>query len=144
LGGCRRQACRATCSLRPGPRHRHRGRAVGAGGRRCDPSRPGLGRDLAPAPVRRRDEPYGHGRRRLHEPGLRLRSRTVRKVYYNITVTSLSLALAIGTIELLQAAAKKFGLDSGFWALLNNLDFGMLGYGIVGLFVLTWAFSLLI
>jgi high-affinity nickel permease len=45
---------------------------------------------------------------------------------------------------MLQAAAKKFGLDSGFWALLNNLDFGMLGYGIVGLFVLTWAFSLLI
>jgi high-affinity nickel-transport protein len=73
-------------------------------------------------------------------------SNPIRKVYYNITVTSLSVAVAlvIGTIELLQVAATKFGLDSGFWAFLNNLDFGMIGYGIVGLFVLTWVLSLLI
>ena len=73
-------------------------------------------------------------------------SNPVRKVYYNITVTSLSVAVAlvIGTIELLQVAATKFGFDSGFWAFLNNLDFGMIGYGIVGLFVLTWAVSLIV
>jgi nickel/cobalt transporter (NiCoT) family protein len=73
-------------------------------------------------------------------------SNPIRKVYYNITVTSLSVAVAlvIGTIELLQVAATKFSLDSGFWGFLDNLDFGTIGYGIVGLFVLTWAASLAI
>jgi high-affinity nickel-transport protein len=71
-------------------------------------------------------------------------SNPVRKVYYNITVTSLSVtvALLIGTIELLQVAATKLSLESGFWAFLTGLDFGKLGYGIVGLFVLTWVVSL--
>jgi len=70
-------------------------------------------------------------------------SNPVRKVYYNITVTSLSVAVAllIGTIELLQVAAAKLSLESGFWAFLGGLDFSKLGYGIVGLFVLTWAVS---
>src|SRR6266516_488717 len=70
-------------------------------------------------------------------------SNPVRKVYYNITVTSLSVAVAlvIGTVELLQVASAKLGLDTGFWAFLHGLDFGTLGYGIVGLFVLTWAVS---
>jgi len=56
----------------------------------------------------------------------------VRKVYYNLTVTSLSVAVAlgIGGIELLQVAARTT------W-----LDFGTLGYGIVGMFVLTWVVS---
>jgi high-affinity nickel-transport protein len=71
-------------------------------------------------------------------------SNPVRKVYYNITVTTLSVtvALLIGTIELLQVAATKLSLESGFWAFLTGLDFGKLGYGIVGLFVLTWVVSL--
>ena len=70
-------------------------------------------------------------------------SNPVRKVYYNITVTSLSVvvALAIGTVELLQVLSMKLALTSGFWTWLNGLDFGQLGYGIVGLFVLTWAVS---
>jgi nickel/cobalt transporter (NiCoT) family protein len=70
-------------------------------------------------------------------------SNPVRKVYYNITVTSLSVAVAllIGTIELLQVAAAKLSLESGFWAFLGSLDFSRLGYGIVGLFVVTWAVS---
>jgi high-affinity nickel-transport protein len=73
-------------------------------------------------------------------------SNPIRKVYYNITVTSLSVtvALLIGTIELLQVAATKFDLDTGFWGWLQNLDFGTLGYGIVGLFVLTWAASVIL
>jgi len=56
----------------------------------------------------------------------------VRKVYYNLTVTTLSVtvALGIGLIELLQVAARST------W-----LDFNTLGYGMVGLFVLTWAVS---
>ncbi|HJQ74888.1 MAG TPA: HoxN/HupN/NixA family nickel/cobalt transporter [Gaiellaceae bacterium] len=62
-------------------------------------------------------------------------SNPVRRVYYNITVTSLSVAvaLAIGTVELLQVL--------GF---LGGLDFGKLGYGVVGLFVVTWAASVLL
>jgi len=73
-------------------------------------------------------------------------SNPVRKVFYNITVTSLSVAVAllIGTIELLQVAATKLSLDTGFWAFLAGLDLGKLGYGIVGLFVLTWAVSLVV
>jgi high-affinity nickel-transport protein len=59
-------------------------------------------------------------------------SSPVRKVYYNLTVTTLSVtvALGIGLIELLQVAARST------W-----LDFNTLGYGMVGLFVLTWAVS---
>ena len=71
-------------------------------------------------------------------------SNPIRKVYYNITVTSLSVAVAlvIGMIELLQVTAAKFSLDGGFWAFLDNLDFGHIGYVVVGLFVATWLFSL--
>jgi high-affinity nickel-transport protein len=67
----------------------------------------------------------------------------IRKIYYNITVTSLSVAvaLAIGSIELLQVLATRFSLHGAFWGWLDGLDFGKLGYGIVGLFVLTWALS---
>ncbi|HEY0388110.1 MAG TPA: HoxN/HupN/NixA family nickel/cobalt transporter [Gaiellales bacterium] len=70
-------------------------------------------------------------------------SNPVRKVYYNITVTSLSVvvALAIGTVELLQVLSARFAFSGGFWTWLNGLDFGTLGYGIVGLFVLMWATS---
>jgi nickel/cobalt transporter (NiCoT) family protein len=73
-------------------------------------------------------------------------SNPVRKVYYNITVTTLSVtvALAIGSVELLQVAAAKLDLTSGFWGWLGALDFGTLGYGIVALFVLTWAASVVV
>jgi high-affinity nickel-transport protein len=73
-------------------------------------------------------------------------SNPVRKIYYNITVTSLSVtvALAIGSVELLQVFATKFGLDTGVWAWLNALDFEKLGYVVVGLFVATWAASVVI
>jgi high-affinity nickel-transport protein len=62
-------------------------------------------------------------------------SSPVRKVYYNITVTSLSVvvALLVGSIELLQVLG-----------LLNAPDFQRLGYAIVALFVLTWAGSVAI
>jgi len=73
-------------------------------------------------------------------------SNPVRKVYYNITVTSLSVAVAllIGTVELLQVLAQKLSLDTGFWGWLGGLDFGNLGYGVVGLFVVTWAVSVVV
>jgi high-affinity nickel-transport protein len=73
-------------------------------------------------------------------------SNPIRKVYYNITVTSLSVAvaLAIGTVELLQVFATKFGLEDGFWGWLQNLDFGTIGYAVVGIFVVTWLVSVVI
>jgi high-affinity nickel-transport protein len=70
----------------------------------------------------------------------------VRKVYYNITVTSLSVivALVIGTIELLQVTAATLRLNGGFWSGLQALDFRRIGYVVTGLFVVTWALSALV
>jgi high-affinity nickel-transport protein len=70
-------------------------------------------------------------------------SNPIRKVYYNITVTSLSIvvALAIGTIELLQVMSTNLGLRGRGWDSLNNLDFGTLGYAMVVLFIIVWAVS---
>jgi high-affinity nickel-transport protein len=71
-------------------------------------------------------------------------SNPVRKVYYNITVTSLSVAVAlvIGGIELLQVTATKLSLEGGFWSFLDTLDFSRIGYVVVVLFFATWALSL--
>ena len=73
-------------------------------------------------------------------------SNPIRRIYYNITVTSLSVgvALLIGAVELLQVASSKFSLEDGFWAWLDNLDFGTIGYFVVGLFVVTWAVSVIV
>ncbi len=71
-------------------------------------------------------------------------SSPVRKVYYNISVTSLSVAVAwlVGAIELLQVLAAKLALHGGFWRLLESLDLGHLGYVVVGLFAATWLCSI--
>jgi high-affinity nickel-transport protein len=73
-------------------------------------------------------------------------SNPIRKVYYNITVTTLSVtvALGIGTVELLQVLSAQLGLTGGAWDWLDTLDFGRVGYGIVAAFIVTWAVSVLI
>ena len=70
-------------------------------------------------------------------------SSPARKVFYNITVTALSVAvaLAIGMVELLQVAVEKLDLRGGFWDWLGGLNFGTLGYVVVGAFVVTWALA---
>jgi high-affinity nickel-transport protein len=72
----------------------------------------------------------------------------VRKLYYNITITSVSVvvALAVGGIEALGLLAGQFHLTGGLWGLVGKLNdtFGMLGYGIVALFALSWALSIAI
>ncbi|AEG34721.1 high-affinity nickel-transporter (plasmid) [Thermus thermophilus SG0.5JP17-16] len=70
-------------------------------------------------------------------------STPLRKLYYNLTVTGLSVvaALLIGSIELLQVLREKLGFKGRFWDWLGNLELGGLGYLLVGLFVLTWAVS---
>jgi high-affinity nickel-transport protein len=70
----------------------------------------------------------------------------VRKIYYNVTVTALSIivALVIGTVELAQVLSNQLGWTGGFWSWLQRLDFGTLGYAIVGLFVVTWLVALVV
>jgi nickel/cobalt transporter (NiCoT) family protein len=70
-------------------------------------------------------------------------SQPIRKIYYNLTITGLSVvvALLIGSIELLSVLAEKLSLRGGVWDLLANLDLNVIGYVIVGLFVLTWTIA---
>lgn len=67
----------------------------------------------------------------------------LRKIFYNITTTSLSVvvALLIGTIELLQVLIGMLDLKGSFYDFVAALDFGLLGYVIVGLFLLAWGLS---
>ncbi|MEV4561582.1 HoxN/HupN/NixA family nickel/cobalt transporter [Kitasatospora sp. NPDC049285] len=71
-------------------------------------------------------------------------SQPVRKVYYNLTVTALSVAVAlvIGTAELLGLLADRLDLHGPFWDWISGLDLNTVGFAVVGLFVLTWAVAL--
>jgi high-affinity nickel-transport protein len=71
-------------------------------------------------------------------------SKPVRKVYYNLAVTGLSVAVAlvVGTIELGGLVAERLGLSGTFWAWWEGIDLNVLGLVIVGMFVLTWAIAL--
>jgi nickel/cobalt transporter (NiCoT) family protein len=73
-------------------------------------------------------------------------SKPVRKVYYNLIITGLSVAVAlvIGSIELLALLAQALGLSGGFWDWIAGIDLNTVGFVIVGVFVLTWAVALLI
>ncbi|WP_326660698.1 HoxN/HupN/NixA family nickel/cobalt transporter [Streptomyces canus] len=73
-------------------------------------------------------------------------SKPVRKVYYNLTVTGLSVAVAllIGTVELLGLLAGKLGLHGPFWDWISGLDLNLLGFVIVGLFFATWVVALVV
>ena len=68
----------------------------------------------------------------------------VRKVYYNITITGLSVAVAllIGSVELLGLFADEFGWSGAFWNWIGGIDLNAIGFVIVGLFMLTWAVAL--
>jgi high-affinity nickel-transport protein len=71
-------------------------------------------------------------------------SRPVRKVYYNITVTGLTVlvALVIGTIELAGIVAQHLNASGAFWVWVENIDINTLGFIIVGMFVATWVIAL--
>jgi high-affinity nickel-transport protein len=68
----------------------------------------------------------------------------VRKIFYNVTTTGLSVAVAlvIGSIELLQVFAGVLGLDGGFFRAVAKIDFADLGYVVVGLFLVAWGCSI--
>lgn len=67
----------------------------------------------------------------------------IRKIYYNLTVTVISVlvAWAIGTVELLQVLSSELNLNGLFWNWLNTLNFEMIGFGIVLIFILSWLVS---
>jgi high-affinity nickel-transport protein len=70
----------------------------------------------------------------------------IRKLYYNITITSVSVVVAVvvGSIEALGLAAAHFHVKGTLWNVVYKLSdhFGLLGYLIVGLFVLSWVISI--
>jgi high-affinity nickel-transport protein len=70
-------------------------------------------------------------------------SKPIRKVFYNITITGLSVAIAlvIGTIELGGLVAQHLNLSGSFWNWFENIDLNLLGYVIVGMFLATWAIA---
>ncbi len=71
-------------------------------------------------------------------------SKPVRKVYYNLTITGLSVAVAliIGTVELLGLFADQLDLHGGFWDWVGALDLNIIGFIIVGLFFATWIIAM--
>jgi high-affinity nickel-transport protein len=71
-------------------------------------------------------------------------AKPVRKVFYNITITGLSVAVAlvIGSIELIAVFSDKLRLTGGLWGWVSRIDLNYVGYAMVALFVLTWVIAL--
>jgi high-affinity nickel-transport protein len=72
----------------------------------------------------------------------------VRKLYYNLTITFVSVivALVVGGIEVLGLLKDQLHLSGGAWDIIDSLNgnFGTLGFAIIGLFVLSWIASVII
>jgi high-affinity nickel-transport protein len=73
-------------------------------------------------------------------------SKPVRKVYYNITITGLSVAVAflVGTIELVGLLVGELGLHGAIARFFENFNINAAGFAIAGLFVITWVVALAI
>ncbi|MER7756030.1 HoxN/HupN/NixA family nickel/cobalt transporter [Kitasatospora sp. NPDC097643] len=71
-------------------------------------------------------------------------SNPVRKVYYNLTITGLSIAVAfiIGTIELVTVLHEKLGLSDPVSGWIADISLDNVGYAIAGLFVVVWAVAI--
>jgi high-affinity nickel-transport protein len=72
----------------------------------------------------------------------------VRKLYYNLTITSVSVivALIVGGIEAMGLLKDQLHLGGGVWDLIDSLNdnFGTLGFAIIGVFVFSWVASIII
>ena len=72
----------------------------------------------------------------------------IRKLYYNMTITFVSVvvALLVGGIEALGLAGEQFGLTGAFWEAIGTLNnnFGIIGYLIIAVFVVSWMASAVI
>jgi high-affinity nickel-transport protein len=65
----------------------------------------------------------------------------LRKIFYNLTVTGLSVAVAlfIGTIELVTIVTERWlDVHSGVWGAIQRIDLQTMGYAVAGLFLLSW------
>ena len=72
-------------------------------------------------------------------------ARPVRKVYYNLVITALSIGAAfiIGTIEILGILTAEMNLHGVFWDTMANFNINVAGFCIAGLFVAVWAVALI-
>jgi nickel/cobalt transporter (NiCoT) family protein len=72
----------------------------------------------------------------------------MRKLVYNLTITVVSVlvALLVGGIEIFGLIGDRFKIHGAFWNFIGALNdnFGLVGFGIIGLFVVSWAISILI
>jgi high-affinity nickel-transport protein len=71
-------------------------------------------------------------------------ARPIRKVYYNLTITGLSVFVAffIGTVEILSLIGQEYRLGGGFWTFMGDFNINKAGFVVVGVFVVTWAVAL--
>jgi high-affinity nickel-transport protein len=70
----------------------------------------------------------------------------VRKVYYNLTITGLSVGICffIGTIEVLGLVPQELHLHDGFFDFMANFNINVAGFVIVGMFVVTFGVAFLV
>jgi high-affinity nickel-transport protein len=68
----------------------------------------------------------------------------VRKVFYNLTITGLSVfaAFFIGAVEILGLIAQNGHLGGAFWSFAARFNINTAGFFIVGVFVVTWIVAL--
>jgi high-affinity nickel-transport protein len=73
-------------------------------------------------------------------------AKPIRKVYYNLTMTGLSVFVAffVGTIEIVGLIAQEGNLHGGFWDFMQTFNINTAGFVIVGLFALTWIIALVV
>jgi nickel/cobalt transporter (NiCoT) family protein len=73
-------------------------------------------------------------------------AKPVRKIYYSITITALSVAVAliIGSIELISMVTQQAGITSGPLAAIATVNLDFVGYAIVALFVLAWVIAVMV
>ncbi len=71
-------------------------------------------------------------------------AKPVRKVYYNLVITGLSIGAAfiIGTIEIIGILTTEAHLNGGFWSVMANFNINVAGFCIAGLFIAVWAVAL--
>ena len=72
-------------------------------------------------------------------------ARPVRKVYYNLVITGLSIGAAfiVGTIEILGILTTEMHLHGAFWDVMANFNINLAGFCIAALFVAVWAAALI-
>jgi high-affinity nickel-transport protein len=73
----------------------------------------------------------------------------VRKVYYNLAITGLSVAICffiggVETLSVLPYEIKALSQHHGFWGFMYNFNINTAGFVIVGMFIVTWAAAMLI